>query len=248
MTDAEIAKLRTAFAKLKAINDDRGYQYLAGIHGLPLPIYCDQAHGQPAFLPWHRAYLYRFELALKDIDPEVMLPWWDWVTVREVPAPYAEKVENPLYSAPVNELAREQGARGGGGQEAVRLAQFPETVREEGREQASLPTAAQIEAIMAYREYEDFNNTIDTPHGQVHMWVGGHMGNIPFAAYDPIFWAHHCMIDRLWRMWQLRHPQASFPVNVASEVMQPFNLTAGAVLDPTTLGYDYVLSSTHVKA
>ena len=40
----------------------------------------------------------------------------------------------------------------------------------------------------------------------MHIWVGGHMGQIPFAAYDPIFWAHHTMIDRLWRLWQLRHP------------------------------------------
>ena len=72
------------------------------------------------------------------------------------------------------------------------------------------------------------------------------MTDIPFAAYDPIFWAHHCMIDRLWRMWQLRHPQASFPENVAKQVMEPFNLTAGDVLDPTTLGYDYVSSSTAI--
>lgn len=249
MTEAEIAELRAAFAKLEEIDDERGYQHLAGIHGLPLPIYCDQAHGQPAFLPWHRAYLYRVELALRDTGHDVSLPWWDWITVREVPKVYAQEHENPLFSAKVNELAREQGARGEGHEgdsQEPRLARLPQTVREPGREESSLPTAAQIERIMAYRDYEDFRIKIDDPHGQVHMWVGGHMGDIPFAAYDPIFWAHHCMIDRLWRMWQLRHPQASFPQNVASEGMEPFNLTAAEVLDPTSLGYDYALSSTSI--
>ena len=42
--------------------DDRGYQYFAGWHGVPFG-YC--RHGDPRFLPWHRAYLYYFELALQ---------------------------------------------------------------------------------------------------------------------------------------------------------------------------------------
>ncbi len=32
------------------------------------------------FLPWHRAYLYFFELALQDRVPEVAIPWWDWTS------------------------------------------------------------------------------------------------------------------------------------------------------------------------
>jgi hypothetical protein len=29
------------------------------------------------FLAWHRAYLYYFELTLKEYEPAVTLPWWD---------------------------------------------------------------------------------------------------------------------------------------------------------------------------
>jgi tyrosinase len=36
---------------LMSLNDERGYQHYAGIHGLPLPIGCDNAHGTPYFLP-----------------------------------------------------------------------------------------------------------------------------------------------------------------------------------------------------
>jgi hypothetical protein len=31
--------------------------------------------------------------------------------------------------------------------------------------------------------------------------VGGLMGNVPSAAFDPIFWAHHANIDYLWAAW-----------------------------------------------
>jgi tyrosinase len=30
------------------------------------------------FLPWHRAYLYTWEMAMRDRVPGVTLPWWDW--------------------------------------------------------------------------------------------------------------------------------------------------------------------------
>ncbi len=251
MTEAELTELRAAFAKLQEIDDERGYGYLAGIHGLPLPFYCAQAHGKPAFLPWHRAYLYRVELALRDTGHDVMLPWWDWVTVRKVPPAYEDTgATNPLYSAAISKQALEQGQGAGNGRadpEQERLAGIPNTIREPGRPETRIPTAGEVEQVMAYTDYSSFRPNLEDCHNNVHVWVGGHMGALPFAAYDPIFWAHHCMIDRLWRMWQLRHPQASFPENVAVEVMEPFNLTARDVLDPTTLGYDYATSSVTIE-
>lgn len=42
-------------------------------------------------------------------------------------------------------------------------------------------------------------------HNGVHMWIGGHMGSVPTAPNDPVFFLHHCNIDRLWAKWQLRH-------------------------------------------
>jgi tyrosinase len=72
------------------------------------------------------------------------------------------------------------------------------------------------------------------------------MSDIPFAAYDPIFWAHHCMIDRLWRIWQLSHTAVSLPATLQNQVMQPFNLTASQTLSTASLGYDYAASSTPI--
>jgi tyrosinase len=50
-----------------------------------------------------------------------------------------------------------------------------------------------------------------TPHGDIHMAVGGArvggwMTSFDTAALDPIFWLHHANIDRLWEVWLKRDP------------------------------------------
>ncbi|KAK1759781.1 common central domain of tyrosinase-domain-containing protein [Echria macrotheca] len=45
-------------------------------------------------------------------------------------------------------------------------------------------------------------------HNNVHNWTGGingpvgHMGDVPVAGFDPIFFMHHCNIDRQFAIWQ----------------------------------------------
>ncbi|QSS48849.1 photo-regulated tyrosinase [Histoplasma capsulatum var. duboisii H88] len=51
-------------------------------------------------------------------------------------------------------------------------------------------------------------------HNNVHGWVGGnytgHMSEIPVATFDPLFWLHHCNIDRMWAIWQALNPDKWF--------------------------------------
>lgn len=49
----------------------------------------------------------------------------------------------------------------------------------------------------------------NVPHGTVHIWTGNEnnpnyedMGNFYSAGRDPIFFAHHANIDRLWSVWK----------------------------------------------
>lgn len=258
MTAPQVEALRDAFEDMQKITDDRGYAYYAGQHGLPLPKECRIAHGQPAFLPWHRAYLYEFEQALRDNGRhDVMLPWWDWTKTREIPAAYAEETRpnglpNPLFSAAISTLARAQGEQASPAEEegwwwTRELAEVPSTFRQPGRLQTDLPSPGEIQGVMSEPDYESFRREIEKFHGEVHMWVGGHMGNLPFAAFDPIFWAHHCMIDRLWWEWQMDKSDATFPTAALGQVMEPFNWTAGGVLEPPALGYDYAIAIAQVR-
>jgi tyrosinase len=247
LTAGQLRNLRAALEAMYGLADDRGYAHHAGIHGLPLPIGCDNAHGTPYFLPWHRAYLYFFERALRDRVERAMLAWWDWRAGPQRPAqlPQAFRARtvdgqgNPLHSARVSRLALEQGRRAG--------LQVAARTRREPGDPALLPRAEEVREVLELRDFLDFSAALEGLHDRVHVWVGGHMGLIPFAAFDPIFWAHHTMVDRLWRLWQLRHPGARPPRAILDEALPPFRMTVRQTLDVTALGYDYAVASASAR-
>lgn len=248
LSDNEVAVLRAAFTQMEALTDDRGYGYWAGIHGLPLPISC--THDSPLFLPWHRAYLYYFEQYLLDVMPEgteVCLPWWDWSTQAGVPATYAVAVlpegsHNALAAAPVTGIPPDQFTE-------ENVPATAETSRTPGptgpgHGPEGLPSAADVAAVLALDDFNDFTGQLESLHDQVHAWVGGTMDMIPLAAFDPIFWAHHTMIDRLWSIWQQSHPGAGVGSVPLDYPLGPFpTLNVGQTLGIASLGYQYAASS-----
>jgi tyrosinase len=233
----QLQTLRTVFATAEGISDDRGFAHWAGIHGLPLPMYCQ--HGTRLFLPWHRAYLYFFELALRDLVPDAVLAWWDWASATAhssgIPAAYAaSKVDgnaNPLFRSTVPPVARQAG-------KPTRTSRSPAAP-------ADLPSQADVQAVLGLSDFLDFQSQLEEIHNRVHVWVGGTMGEIPWAAYDPVFFAHHVMIDRIWRLWQLRHPTPHFPAGMLEQALPPFPITVAQTLDVNALGYDYASTTTH---
>ena len=236
LTAGQLADLRAAVAGAQRLRDDRGYQRWAGVHGLPLPISC--THHDPLFLPWHRAYLYLFEKALQDVVPGVTLPWWDW-TRSDIPAAYArrrtaERRANPLFDSPIQPSGRRDPSE-------VR------TWREPGEDFGALPTADELELVLANRDFTTFQTQLESLHDGVHVWTGGTMGDISVAAYDPLFWAHHCTIDRCWYLWQLRHPGAGPPASLVHRALAPFPMTVHDTLDITQLGYDYAAGTTAAR-
>ena len=200
---------------------------------------CTAEHGTRLFLPWHRAYLYFFELALRDLVPDAALAWWDWTSAAShatgYPAAFAERTvgaePNPLYQAAVPPVARQ----GGKPQRTSRAPGSP----------ADLPTRAAIQSVLALSDFLDFQGQLEEIHNAIHVWVGGTMGEIPWAAYDPVFFAHHTMIDRIWRLWQMRHPAPHLPTGLLDPGAAAFPLTVAQTLDVKSLGYDYASTTTH---
>jgi tyrosinase len=248
LTADEVSALRTAITNMLALSDDRGFEYWAGIHGLPLPISC--THGSALFLPWHRAYLYYFEQYLLDVMPAgtlVSLPWWDWSTQAGIPASYADEnlpdgAPNPLASAPISGIPDRQFSE-------ENVPKADQTFRQPGptgpgQGSDGLPSAAEVAAVMALEDFDDFTFQLEDLHNRVHVWTGGTMSEIPLAAFDPVFWAHHTMIDRLWAIWQQAHPGAAAGSVPLDFPLGPFpTLNVGQTLNINALGYQYAAAT-----
>ncbi|KAK4862915.1 hypothetical protein LT330_010745 [Penicillium expansum] len=76
-------------------------------------------------------------------------------------------------------------------------------------------------------------------HNNIHGWVGGdfngHMSQIPVATFDPIFWLHHCNIDRIFALWQALNPDKWFEKSKVNAFFQEtIGLPDGAEITPDT--------------
>ncbi|WP_135505894.1 tyrosinase family protein [Roseovarius aestuariivivens] len=269
-----LSLFRDAFARLKSQGDDRGFDFFASLHGLALPFWCE--HGSPLFLPWHRAYLYYFELALQtrlgprftEITPQVQefaeigLPWWDWASPQAhsvgLPPSYAEAevdgVANPLHATEVAACPGQGAVTGIWAAPLVELVrqQLPGVISATGAPVTQrdpdapdeLPTQATLDTlVLTQSTYGDFNTSLEQVHGDVHVWVGGAMSQVPAAAYDPIFWSHHAMIDRLWYLWQNSALGRDPPPDLLNAVLAPFPMTVAQVLEIDRLNYGYAMAA-----
>ena len=236
----ELAALREAFRLAIETSDSRGYGHFASLHGFPEPGYCE--HRSQLFLPWHRGYLYYFEQALQDLVPGVTLPWWDWTDAEELPETYAAERDpagepNPLFDAPIAAVG---GAREPSWPERTTR---PDVRGETWLESGGAPTSAEVDAVMKAPTFDDFTLALENLHGAIHIWVGGEMRDQAFAGWDPIFWAHHTMVDRLWALWQIENSGDNPRQEHLSKGLGYFkDMTVADTLDFTSLGYDYAAS------
>jgi len=245
LSTAGVAGVRAGFSALYALRDERGYGYFAGLHGLPLPSYCE--HGTTLFLPWHRAYLYMFERALQDRTPGVDVPWWNWSSDaarrQGLPTAFADRNLSPgqpnplaagLVALSAADLARVRQQLPG----AITAGRSPRT-RRDPDQPAELPRQVTLQRLARARTFADFSMLAEGIHNSVHGWVGGAMSAVPVAAFDPIFWAHHAMIDRLWYLWQIGPNGVDPPAALLDRALPPFPMTVSDTLDISTLGYSY---------
>jgi tyrosinase len=227
---ANVPALEDAYQKMQAISeaDNRSWIYWAEFHGFNRYECWHHASvsgtqfAYDLFLPWHRAYLSFFQNAALDQNPAAILPWWDWTMQAGLPAAFTG-AGSSLESGPMPSI---QG-------------QPPrQTTRNPGNP-ANLPSAATIDDLVNNTtDFRDFSNQLQSIHDGVHGWVGGDMGVIATSAFDPIFWSHHAMIDRIWYLWQVKHGVNNVPATYLDKALFP-GYTVQQVLDIHALGYDY---------
>ena len=238
LNDDQLTRLRSAVAKAAARKDNKSWAWWAGLHGVP-DHYCqhriESDHGRRFFLPWHRAYLYRFELALRDLEPGVTLPWWDWSFDAEHPRFIPDSYKGSASSNPLAGQAIPN----------FNIAAQPTATKRANNPPSSQqqPTWEHIDKVLLnIKDYFTFSLELEKIHDTLHGYIGGTMASINWSAYDPLFYAHHVMIDRIWALWQDRNGIQGPTPDMFEEVLEPFNLKIPQVLEIGHLGYTYAAS------
>jgi tyrosinase len=239
LTTGERDRLVAAFAKL----NNQGAGRFTDFRDMHTAASSAQAHGAPAFLPWHRAYLLDLERELQAIDPSVALPYWrfdqaapniftlDFFGVSDPLGTVQFSAANPL------QFWRTDGVLGINRRPFFNTAAAPPGLR----------TEAQTLALG--NQYPAFRTLEGNPHGSAHVSFGGSISSVPTAAKDPLFFLLHCNVDRLWAKWQRQFGRfnAAQPASYDSspsnpvghnlpDTMWPWNGITGGSRPPTAPG------------
>lgn len=212
------------------------------------PAYC--AHSVEPFIAWHVPYLYEFEQMLNKYNHSknkeyITLPYFDisqqaydysFLNCSEITILYNYKtitIRNPLASAyyyPKGEKTK-----------IIRNGIVNATCK---KDQIRLKTIRrQLFNTLHAKTYEEFSSQIvsvvktykpygyvplETPHNSIHDIIGGDGGNmsdISISAFDPIFWLHHCNMDRFFYNWlkHIKMTEHTFSKNSLDATLAPFS-------------------------
>ena len=212
-------------------SDPTGWQAQARIHQDFCP------HSNWFFLPWHRAYLHRFEQICREAsgDKNFALPYWNWTRDPQIPSAFwgsGNALNHPRdigrdFSMPAEFVGKTVVE-----DRILHLPDFEVFASRKAARQRDRTGAGELES---------------TPHNNVHDIVGADMGTY-LSPLDPIFWLHHANIDRLWAQWNDNgFPNTTDPDWLTFKFPQNFvtpdrTKVDGAVSDVLTthmLGYRY---------
>ena len=196
------------------------------------PLGPNLAHRGPAFGPWHRELLKLYEQELQSAagDPDLTLPYWDWTKDQSSADPGfpfttdflgGDGAGNPSDKVTTGAFSQASGWVLNCDEEG-----FGFLRRHFGGDGPGLPTPTSVKSALNITPYDSipwninsasatsFRNTLEgwvgtrQIHNAVHRWVDGSMqpGTSP---NDPIFFFHHCNVDRLWAVWEQKNPGAA---------------------------------------
>jgi tyrosinase len=210
------------------------------------------AQTRPDFVLWHRHYITYFERICGSLigNPNFALPYWDWTAnTGRLPQPFFDN--GPLDVAFWNDRSDYQADNWGPDRintRGRRAITATKGLRDDPRLAGSFtPTA--ITGILRQPNFTNFQLRLEgSPHNNGHTISGGADGHMVdgLSPLDPIFWLHHCNVDRLTAQWQSannRIPQQNFTYNrqFVDETGAPQSVTAAQAMSFETMGFTYDL-------
>lgn len=221
LTPSERDRYLFAWQKFRNASSRPNYILMQEMHRLASSA-GDEAHMQPAFLTWHRAFLLLVERELQKIEPSVALHYWDWDAAA--PNVFAENfmgapgaggfIAEPEFSLTNPLLGWDTDLPFNGGE--LRRNVDDHTVDPAG---AMKPLDHPVDpSLIDFADYgpttpgffavNSFSDDVEkASHNPGHGWPcgAGHLNNPNRSAADPLFFLLHSQIDREWAYWQQVH-------------------------------------------
>lgn len=208
LSEAEWQRFLRALNTLKFNSTSRrnpsisAFEDLAVIH----TEFVQEAHGGAYFLPWHRLFLYLYESLLREIDPGLTIPYWNWSV---------ERPDNAAQSSIWNRFGHHSATQTepqcvdeGPWAGWTTNHQTPHCLMR-GLTTGPFGTFPPLEPyfnimnlISSDLDFYSFATTVEAIHGSAHVGVGGDMAILGTAPNDPIFFMHHAFVDYIWYRWQ----------------------------------------------
>ncbi|XP_027157038.1 polyphenol oxidase I, chloroplastic-like [Coffea eugenioides] len=271
-----VKKYSSAITKMKnlSMSDPRNFYQQANVHcvycdeGYPQLGFPDkklEIHSSWLFFPWHRWYLYFFERICKNLldDDTFTLPFWQWddSSGMQIPSMFNDSklslydcIRNPKHLPPkVVDLAYN-------GTDLpidpnIQIQYNCCTMYTQMITQSSTPDCFFGQPLLGGNDPDPGAGSIENiPHNCVHDWVGDpsqpnneDMGVLYAAGRDPIFYAHHANVDRMWYIYDnvLKRKNIEDPDWLNSsfiffnEAARPVRVTVKDSTNLAKLGYTY---------
>jgi Common central domain of tyrosinase len=184
----------------------------------------------PAFIPWNRELVNRFEALLRQVDPALSLHYWDWTTdpswmfTSDCMGNSNGEVGEPWLSAGVYD-PHAQPFRSESEFDPNNPFDPPRTIRRAAVQNAPF-ISDDDQRLLSAQSFQDLDTMMQTSshkdgtndggfYGIVLGWIGGTL-TVPYTAYrDPFVFLILSNVDRLFYKWQNQpgHPERLDPNN-----------------------------------
>lgn len=199
----------------------------------PITTQRNSAHAGPAFFPWHRQYLRELELKLVAIQATLFpfskpvgIPYWRWNVsgANWRTAPVWSRMGGNGDSSNGNRVTSGPFAHWNSvvynnqtGTFVPRAGIIRDFIPDSW---AAMPTwGSRSNSVYDASPWDEksqtgvtWRNDFENIHNTVHWLIGGDMGTAT-SPNDPIFFLHHCNVDRAWAWWQAQHGVTAFQPN-----------------------------------
>ncbi|KAK1303121.1 hypothetical protein QJS10_CPB11g01351 [Acorus calamus] len=273
-----LEKFKLAISRMKALpdSDPRSFKNQANVHcaycngaydQVGFPDLELQVHESWLFFPWHRCYLYFFERILgKLIDDESFaIPFWNWdhPDGMKMPSIYTDpssSLFDPLRDAKHQPPTLIDLDYNYVDPTYTEKEQIDHNLRIMYRQLVSNAGTPELFLGRPYRAGDKPNpgagSLENIPHSPVHAWTGDrnqpngeNMGNFYSAGRDPIFYALHANVDRMWDVWKAINKKKHKDFTdkdwldtsflFYDENKRPVRVRVRDALDPSVMKYKY---------